>query len=478
MTDDRKDPPLAVVVKGWPRLSETFVAQELKALEDRGFRFDIWSLRRPYDDRIHPIHGLVKARARYLPEYLHQEPLRVLRAFSAAARLPGFREAARAFARDLRRDFTPNRARRFGQACVLAAEAPEALAAFYVHFIHTPGSVVRYAAMMRGLPWGASAHARDIWTTEAWEKREKLASMQFLATCTAANAEHLRALSDRPGKVDLVYHGLDLTRFPEPPAMRAAQGPLKLMSVGRLVAKKGYDDLIAALALLPRGLDWRLTHIGGGEMKASLQTAAEAAGIADRIDWLGKRDQTEVIAAMRAADLFVLPSKIAADGDRDGLPNVLMEAASQALPILSTAVSAIPEFIEDGVHGALVAPGDAPALAARIEALAADPAGRARMAEAARARLIADFGMERGIDRLARRLGALLGDAAPPRRRAMAMDGEGEDAPAGRQVLHHADECGCGACGHDHAHGDEHGHEHGHGHGHVHSHPRASGGAG
>jgi colanic acid/amylovoran biosynthesis glycosyltransferase len=410
------DAPLAVIVKGWPRLSETFIAQELLALERLGFRFDIWSLRRPYDDRTHPIHEEITASVRYLPEYLHEEPLRVLRGLIAAIRLPGFGAAARHWLRDLRRDPTANRVRRFGQALVLARELPPGTRALYAHFIHTPGSATRYAALIRGLEWGASAHARDIWTTPGWEKREKLADLSFLATCTAANADHLRALADQPGKVDLVYHGLDLTRFPEPPAREAHGGPLRLLSVGRLVEKKGYGDLVTALGMLPADVDWRLTHIGGGELKDALAADAARLGLSDRIEWLGKRNQTEVIAAMRAADLFVLPCKIASDGDRDGLPNVLMEAASQRLAILSTAVSAIPEFIDDGVHGALVPSDDPGALAARLAALAGDPAGRARMADAARARLVADFGMDRGIRVLARRLAAMLGDAAPPRR--------------------------------------------------------------
>jgi len=428
-------PPLAIIVKGWPRLSETFIAQEVLALERMGFRFDIWSLRRPYDDRTHPIHDEIAARVRYLPEYLHEEPLRVLRALIAALPRRGFWRAARVWLADLRRDPTANRARRFGQALVLARELPPETRALYVHFIHTPGSAARYAAMIRGLDWGASAHARDIWTTPEWEKREKLAEMSFLATCTAANAAHLQTLTDRPGKVDLVYHGLDLARFPEPPPRAPRNGvragPFRLLSVGRLVPKKGYDDLIAALGRLPATLDWRLVHVGGGALKDALAAEAARLGVGDRIDWLGKRDQTEVIAAMRESDLFVLPSKIAEDGDRDGLPNVLMEAASQRLAILSTAVSAIPEFIEDGVHGVLVAPGDPGALADRIARLAGDPAWRADLADAARARLIAQFGMARGMRVLARRLAALLGDAAPPRELAAAAAGEMDAAGPG-----------------------------------------------
>lgn len=399
------------MVKGYPRLSETFIAQELKALEDRGFAFEIWSLRAPYDDRIHPIHRQIKAPARYLPEYLHRAPLRVLRGLLSAARRPGFGRALRLWWRDLRRDPSRNRIRRFGQACVLAAELPAETRFLYVHFLHTPASVTRYAAEMRGLGWGLSAHAKDIWTIPNWEKAEKLAAAAFAVTCTESGWAHLAALAPERERVALVYHGLDLSRFPPPPEAREAEGALRLLSVGRLVAKKGYDDLLAALARLPEGLDWHLTHIGGGKLSSKLAAEAERLGLADRIFWLGKRDQTDVVAAMRAADLFVLPAKIAGDGDRDGLPNVLMEAASQQLPILSSRVSAIPEFVVDAEHGSLVPPGDPEALAAEIAALAADPARRDAMGRKAYARLCHEFGMDDGIARLIQRLARLLGEA-------------------------------------------------------------------
>lgn len=408
-------PPLAVVLKGYPRLSETFIAQELKALEDRGLAFDIWSLRFPYDDRSHPIHDEILARVRYLPEYLHQEPRRVLRAWRRARRMPGHAAARAAWLRDLRRDPTRNRVRRWGQALVMAAEAPPGTRFHYAHFLHTPGSVARYAAMIRGVEWAFSAHAKDIWTIPEWEAREKLADCRFGATCTGTGAAHLNALAPAPDRVALVYHGLDLSRFPAPPEPGPARDgkgePVRLVSVGRMVAKKGYDDLIAALAVLPDGLRWRFVHIGGGPMTAGMKAEAERLGLADRIEWRGKRDQTEVIEALRTADLFVLPSKIAKDGDRDGLPNVLMEAASQRLAILSTAVSAIPEFIEDGVHGRLVPQGDRPALTAALADLIAAPEKRASLAGAAYDRLRAEFGMERGIDMLETRLRAALAEA-------------------------------------------------------------------
>lgn len=415
-------PLLAVVLKGWPRLSETFIAQELKALEDRGFAFEIWSLRFPYDDRTHPIHGEVKARVRYLPEYLYREPLRVLRGWRKARRMPGYRAAFRLWLRDLARDRTPNRGRRWGQALVMAAEAPAAVRLHYAHFLHTPASVARYAAAIRGADWAVSAHAKDIWTIPDWEKREKLAGCRFAVTCTASGAAHLAALAPAPGTVRLVYHGLDFRRFPAPPAARPARDgrgeALEIVSVGRLVAKKGYDDLLAALALLPPALRWRFVHIGGGPLGEALKPEAARLGLSDRIEWRGKRDQTEVIAALRAADLFVLPSKIAGDGDRDGLPNVLMEAASQKLPILSTAVSAIPEFVADGVHGRLVPPGDPAALAAALAELIGDVRKRTDMAEAAHQRLLAGFGMGAGVAVLEGLLRGALDASAPAERAA------------------------------------------------------------
>jgi glycosyltransferase involved in cell wall biosynthesis len=405
-------PSLAVVVKGWPRLSETFIAQELVALEEAGIDFEVWSLRHPTDHKTHPLHDRLKARVRYLPEYLQDDPKRLRAARKGAQAMPGYARAHALFEADLARDRTPNRYRRFGQACVLAHEAPVTLRGLYAHFLHTPSSVARYAAVMRGLPWSFSAHAKDIWTSPDWELAEKLApataGAAFGATCTQFGARHLQGLSTG-SPVDLVYHGLDLGRFPQPPhkTLRKAGDPFHMMSVGRLVEKKGFDRLIAALAVLPTGLDWHWTHIGGGALKDAMKAAADAHGLGARITWRGACDQPDVIEAMRGADLFVLPSRIARDGDRDGLPNVLMEAASQKLPILSTPVSAIPEFIETEVHGVLSAD-DPASLALEMQRFAHEPALGPRMADAAFARLTRDFLMHPGITHLATRLRGML----------------------------------------------------------------------
>jgi glycosyltransferase involved in cell wall biosynthesis len=402
---------VAFVLKGYPRLSETFIAQEIRALEARGLPIRIVSLRRPTDRERHPVHREVAAPVLYLPEYLWREPVRVLRAWLAGRKRSTYRAARAAFAADLKRDPTPNRIRRFGQALVLARELPPEVGALHAHFIHTPASVARYAAILCGLPWSVSAHAKDIWTTPAWETREKLAAASWAVTCTEAGQRHLGNLAPAPDRVTLVHHGLDGERFPASEAARAARNggdsgdPVRLLSVGRAVPKKGYADLLAALARLPRDLNWRLVHIGGGPLRKSLQRQARRLGIAERIDWRGAQAQQAVLAALREADLFVLASRIAADGDRDGLPNVLVEAASQRLACVASDLPGIAELIEDGVTGRLAPPGDAAGLARAIEALSREPAERARLGAAAEARVRRHFMLERGIDRLAGKFG-------------------------------------------------------------------------
>ena len=407
---------IAVVVKGYPRLSETFIAQELLALEERGIPLEIWSLRHPTETQIHPMHARIRARARYLPEYLYQEPLRVLRGLVSSLRRPGIRQLLHLFWRDLLRDPTPNRGRRLGQAFVLARELGDDIGHLHVHYLHTPASVARYAAVLTGRSWTFSAHAKDIWTTPAWEKREKLADALWGVTCTREGARHLGALAPEPARVALAYHGLDLSRFPAPPESRPARDgadpsePVRIVSVGRAVEKKGFDDLLRALAALPPDLHWRFAHVGGGELMGRLKAQAAGAGIAERCAFLGSKAQPDVIALLREADLFVLPAKEAASGDRDGLPNVIMEAASQGLAIVATDFAGIPEFIRDDAEGRLVPPGDWEALSNALNLAIREPAERARLGAAAFERLRRDFSMEGGIDLLADGLGAAAVD--------------------------------------------------------------------
>src|SRR5246127_453228 len=272
------------VLKGYPRLSETFIAQEILALEQRGLKILIISLRHPTDRATHPVHRLIRSALLYLPEYLYQEPRRVWRGWLCSRRRSGYRAARAAWLADLCRDPTPNRIRRFGQALVLAAELPKNVNHLHAHFLHTPASVARYAALITGLGWTVSAHAKDIWTVPVWEKRVKLAEARWVVTCTEAGRSHLANLAPRRNTVALCYHGLDLERFPAAqPRSNGGDGgdpehPVILLSVGRLVANKGYEDLLVALALLPPVLEWRFVHIGGGALGTALIRQAERLG--------------------------------------------------------------------------------------------------------------------------------------------------------------------------------------------------------
>ena len=396
---------IATIVKGYPRLSETFIAQEILGLEKRGDAQLIVSLRHPTEGKVQDLNREIKAEVLYLPEYLQDDLSRVRAARKWAAGQRGYARAEKAFRADLKRDPSVNRRRRFGQACVLAHELPSDVDWIHTHYLHTPASVARYAALIRGMGWSFSAHAKDIWTTPEWELRGKLAEAAWGVTCTRANLDYLRSLCATPEKIHLVYHGLDFSRFP-PVSKRAAKrgGPFTIVSVGRAVEKKGYADFLSALALLGEDHDWRFEHAGGGALAKQLKAQAEKLGIAKRIAWHGSQDRAFIFSMLKRADLFVLPSRLARDGDRDGLPNVLMEAQAFALPVLATDVSGIPELVTHGKTGWLVPQRDPRALAEALRRLMEDDDLRLRLAIAGTKTVREKFSSEPGIDFVAAKL--------------------------------------------------------------------------
>lgn len=398
---------VAIFLKGYPRLSETFIAQEILGLQNAGLELQLVSLRHPTDTKRHPVHHEITAPVTYLPEYVHDEPMRCLKAWWKARRMAGYRRARSVWLKDLFRDRTRNRVRRFVQSLVAAAELGDDVRWLYGHFIHTPGSVTRYTSIIRDLPYSISAHAKDIWTSPDWELTEKLDDAEWTVTCTKGGADHLASLASNQGAVQLLYHGLDLQRFPVPEADERGirdgtdpSDPVRLLSVGRAVEKKGFDTLLEALKLLPEDLNWRWTHIAGGPLLGKIKQQAEELDLTDKLEFLGSQAQSRVLQAYRECDLFVLPCRIAADGDRDGLPNVIVEAQSQSLPVISTPISGIPELISDGHNGSLVEPNDPKALAKALEDLARAPKRRREMGEAGMKIVRSDFDAANEIKQL------------------------------------------------------------------------------
>lgn len=397
---------LVVVLKGYPRLSETFIAQELLGLEQAGIKLVLVSLRQPTDTTHHAVHDEIQAPVMYLPEYLHEAPLRVFKALCASSVKPGFAGALQSFLSDLRKDFTRNRIRRFGQALVLSSEWPDDGMWLHAHFIHTPASVANYASRILDIPWTVSAHAKDIWTSPDWELADKLSRARWAVTCTRVGHQHLQSLAADASSVHLSYHGLDLERFPhferDYPLLDGQQQdkPVTVLSVGRAVEKKGFDVLLRALAELPAELHWRFVHIGGGTELGKLKSLAQSLKIDHRISWQGATNQSAVLAHYRAADIFALACRITDDGDRDGLPNVLVEAASQGLTCISTTISGIPELFVNDHNGLLVAPENPLAMAEALELAICTPSLRSRLGIAAQDQVRSTFDYKVSIKQL------------------------------------------------------------------------------
>ncbi|MFK8077057.1 MAG: glycosyltransferase [Granulosicoccus sp.] len=406
MNSDTSADKIVVILKGYPRLSETFIAQELLGLEKAGKSLEFVSLRHPTDTKRHAVHDEIQAPVSYLPEYLHLSPWRVLKGAVSSLSKPGFTKALKLFLSDLKKDTTRNRIRRFGQALVLSAEWPVGGKWIYAHFIHTPADVALYTSTILGVPWSVSAHAKDIWTSPAWNIAQKLNSAQWTATCTQVGHEYLQSLASDSSSVHLSYHGLDLDRFPasdralSPRDGSLENDPVIILSVGRAVKKKGYDVLLRALSLLPESLHWRFVYVGAGTELQAMKTMAAELNIDKNIIWTGAIDQKEVLKNYTNADMFALACRVTDDGDRDGLPNVLVEAASQALTCVSTRVSGIQELFEDNINGLLVDSENAEQLAIAVERAIESPALRLKLGEAAESQVRANLDYRSSVRQL------------------------------------------------------------------------------
>jgi glycosyltransferase involved in cell wall biosynthesis len=405
-------PSLAIVVKGYPRLSETFIARELEGLEGRGLRFSLHALRNPGEDAALTRYRL-QTHCQYLPEYLHDAPISVLRAVMSSVRLPGFHRAWTLFRRDLAKDPSRARFRRFGQACVLANSIKSHARHIYCHFSHSPASVTRYAAALLSIGYSISAHAKDAWTDPAWDLSAKLEDARMVVTCNTAARQRLESLVPSRA-VQLIHHGIDRSLVVARACGSGRDGgdsdnPVRVLAVARAVEKKGLRHLLDALSLLPPGLHYRLDHFGGGPLLPSLKVTAQASGIADKITFHGATAHEQIIAAMDRSDILVFPADVAADGDRDGIPNVILEANARGLCVIACKAGGVGEVVEDGVTGALIERADAAALSAQIERAIRQPALRQQWAESALTINMQRFDAEAGHERLAQMLRAEVG---------------------------------------------------------------------
>lgn len=384
----------AYVLKMYPRFSETFVVNELLAVEAAGEAVDVFSLRPPNDGRFH--ESLAEVRAGVT--YVRSSGLRAADVWSvlgaARGELPGLADCLDEL---------------LAVAVVDAVQAVEVavqlrrrgITHVHAHFGSVATTVARLAARLADVPYSFTAHAKDIFHQEVDREDlcRKLADAVGVVTVSDFNLDHLRSTyGPAANRVRRVYNGLDLDRFPyADPSGR----PPVIAAVGRLVEKKGFDDLLDAVALLVGdGVAVRLDLVGTGPCEADLTAQVQRLGLSGCVRMLGALPQGRVREIVQGAAVFAAPCVVAADGNRDGLPTVLLEAMALGTPSVGTPVTGIPEVVRDGETGLLVPERDPAALAAALRRLLDDAALRARLAGAARALVEQEFDVHRQAARL------------------------------------------------------------------------------
>jgi len=412
------------VMRMFPQLSQTFVANEVLELERLGLPIHIFSYRRPSEDVPHECVRLITSPCSYLPDPLRGSARDLLQAHRAVYRRDPrryrrvLRQAVSSMLRERTFDIWP----RFVQAGYLAHLLQDGgVERLHAYFARGASRVALLASRLTGLPFSFSAHARDIYEADARILGELIEAAEFVATCTRANYEHLQLVAGpaHAGKIKLAYHGVNLAKFTAADGERDTIRPL-ILSAGRLVEKKGFRDLLAACAALrDKGASFRCVIVGDGPQRAELERLVAALGLAAAVQLPGSFSQEVLLQLYRQATIFALPCNVLAKGDRDGIPNVLLEAMAVGLPVVSRAISGIPELIQSGHNGMLVPESQAEGLASALELLLIDGDLRERLGSNARSTV------ERRFDSTAnaRVLASLFADGRRPAPRAAVAAG-------------------------------------------------------
>jgi glycosyltransferase involved in cell wall biosynthesis len=403
---------IAYVLKAYPRLSEPYITSEIHRVEQAGVKLRLFAIKQvePWERASrYPVVERINAQPHFLPEMtsLSATPLRCWLRDNLPPYLPLVSRCAR------RRPLGTARAIAAAAAQTVRARRPDgtlprtylkellqaaavadgvldlpAVGHLHAHYAHGATTVAWLASLITGLPFSFTGHARDIYDADrnpGGLLRRKLLAATFVVTCTGANRRHLLAIAPE-ATVHLVYHGLasDVQRALAGLAPRAPRnGHLRLLAVGRLVRKKGFDVFVEACGeLARRGVAFEAAIVGpDGEHGEAVRRRIAELGLADRIELPGAMEQAALCDEYRRADALCQPCRLL-DADRDGIPNVLVEAMACATPVVTTGVSGIPELVSDGVNGLLVEPDDHVALADAIERLRADRALAERLGRA------------------------------------------------------------------------------------------------
>jgi glycosyltransferase involved in cell wall biosynthesis len=373
----------------YPRYSETFIVTEILAHEAAGLRLEIFSLRAPVDTHFQDAIARVRSSVQYIPSHTPRAHQLWALFEEAAAELPNFWKIVGEFSSEEVCDVF--------QAVLLAiAVRQKGLTHLHAHFATVATSIARMAAKLAGISYSFTAHAKDIFHSDVSDAdlRRKLLDAHAAVTVSEYNLRYLR---DRHGRaasrVKRIYNGVDLTRFPYSPG---AERDNDIVAVGRLVEKKGFHDLVTACALLRdrrRPVSCRI--VGSGPLEADLRSYMRELSLDKKVVAIGPRPQFSVVKEMAGARIFVAPSVEAQDGNRDGLPTVLLEAMALGTPCVGTPIAGIPEALIHEQTGLLVPAGDPQSLAGAMERLLADATLRGRLARNARDHVESEFDIDR-----------------------------------------------------------------------------------
>ena len=382
---------LAYILKGYPRISETFISNEILLLEKLGFTMQLFPMRHPRESFCHNSVKQIRAQVDYLPTELLLEFPRLLlpNIFLAVKRPKLFQQGLQLANVRYKRTGKLATFKHLLQAGFLTNNhllGNTEVAHLHGHFAHSPTSVTMFASLLSGKPFSFTAHAKDIYTSNPEQLREKIRLAEFVITCTGYNKRYLENIAaglDTP--IHRIYHGIDLQLFSPQTDHTIASTPYKILTVARMTEKKGLPTLYNALHILKgKNFQFRHTLIGDGDDRDKILQLIKELELTDCCEWLGTRTHTEVLKQFEASDIFVLACEIAANGDRDGIPNVLVEALAMGVPSLSTTVSAVPEILLNNRSGITVAPGDPAIMAKSIETVLTDTVLRKSIIQAGR----------------------------------------------------------------------------------------------
>jgi glycosyltransferase involved in cell wall biosynthesis len=398
------------LVKIFPKVTETFILGEILDLERRGLPLIVLSLRQPTDSVFHAATKLVRAPIVNVPSFAWPQSMRVAAAHLGVLIRNPFRYL-RTAAFVMRRA-EGHRLREFAQAgCLASIVQASGIGHLHAHFASEPVGVAELASRLSGITYSISAHAKDIYLTSRASLRRKMRAARFTVTCTEYNRRYLADLAGPDAAVMRVYHGIDLERFraADPPADSPGKDSAPLvLSVGRLREKKGFALLIEACRRLrDDGVAIRCQIVGYGPERDRLRQLIADADLSDVVHLTGKRTHEQLIPLFRAAAMFVLPCQITADGDRDGVPNAMLEAMAMELPVICSDVSGIPEVVMHNENGLLVPPGDPKILADKIRMLIERPEERSRLGKAGRRTVSEMFCGDQNLEPVVQLLSAL-----------------------------------------------------------------------